>query len=899
MNSKIKIYTYKDPKNLEKRDFYKDVYKHPNLCASETLKLGLTRREKNREKSRRYDYGHICSVDSLIREIYKEWMDPVTQIRQMNSLTKYINKINNKELKESFKFNKSEILNSLRFIIEMGIEIESINPKNIVIKELKLLYSNVLKNEEWNYLNNEIEIDKEYLEVCFGKILEDEKDRYSKENKQLDIDIKKIENIDFNKIVIHGLHRFTPIIFKMIDDLQSKSIDIIFIINYLEEYPEIYKTWEEVYSWSGVSIESSDELLTDRYNLGKSIGELLNGNIEEFNNKNIDFMEFNNISSFADYVSSKYKETRECNIEGELESIGNISKMKEQFYSAKMEDINNILKQYHPDQFGDKHFLAYPIGQFILSIYNMWDNDRKKLIFDSKNLKQCLSLGFFNSKKYNCLDIYNKVESYYVNLEIKEDNDIIQLEEQIKSLYEKIKKINMVEAEKGARTTLRRFSFYNLQGDELKYLYNKLNIINNIGNEIFKDTEGNIEFYKHYKRLIDTIRSNVEEDDIINQEKEILDELEIRFKELDKIEVEGSIENIKDSLHFYLKRIEDLDSEKHQASWIVRNLEHLDGGVLLEEVDSKNKAYHLCLIGDIDMNASVKELLPWPLTLKFFEDIESMKNRHISVIKSYEERSNFLRYCLFYGTFFLNSRLIISYIKNYEEEINYPYYLLNMLGVKFEKEREEHFASQMELSSKGTSSYRKVLRKPIKENKVKNFMYCEYKYFIEDVLEGDTFFSNQYTQNLYYRTLLLDQSIKTIRKKGYINKKTIQEVVKSVNKNLKNNYFSLWKESIFKDAYANVVSQIEKHKDKLLDVRSFNKDYLEIRNKFIYAKLDDENNSNLLKNLHNITNNEYSLEKSKIMKTLMYSNDLNKVNNINKCEICGLSEICLERYRYM
>lgn len=898
MTDKIKILTYKDPKKIEKREFYKDICKYPNLCASETLKMGLTNKKKG------LNYGYICSIDSLVKELYRDWLDPVNQIKQMNSLTKYINNISNINLRKSFRFNKSEILNSLRFLLEMDVKPESINESNKVIRQFKSIYSQIVKEYEWKYLEETEKINQTSLKRSFENILDEEKKRYTKEEISLHINETNIKSSRFDKIVINGLHRFTPIIFRMIDDLiQQADVSIIFVINYLDEYPEIYKTWEEVYAWTGLPIKASNEKLVDRNNLGKSLGELLNGNIKKFSNNNIQFIKYDNISSFADKVSNSYKATinRDDKV-GQLKTVGNISKMKEQFYSAKMEDINNLLKQYHPVQFGDKHFLAYPIGQFILSIYNMWDNDEKKLLIDSKSLKQCLSLGFFNTNKYNCLDIYNRLESYYLNLKIRENHSIKELRNNIEILKRQILELDEAEIKKRSSTTLRRFSFYNISIDELEHFNKKVGIIDDIGNEIFKDTNGRINFYKHYRDLINVIKSNIDIENLTKKEKEMIEELDNRFKKLESVEVEGDIDNVRDSLHFYLNRIEDIEANEHQASWIVRNLEHLDGGVLLE--GKGNKTYHLCLIGDIDMNAPVKEILPYPLTIKFFNELNTPKktnqleNRHLSIMKSYQERPNFLRYCFFYGTFFLNSKMVVSYIKNYHEDVNLPYYLLRMLGIEFEDESQG--IHELKLKSIGTNTnvvYKNSLKNPIQEDEVKNFLYCEYKYFLEDVLEGDTFFYNEFSQKKYYETLLLYASVNRI-KNG--DKNTTENIVESQNERFKNNFFPIWKEAIFKDAYKKIVGTINsKDRDDILNNETFDEDYFNLRKKFIYARLTDKENEekNLISNLHHINNRRFMIYKRQISQKLMDSTPLIRADSSEKCKYCGVSGICLERYR--
>ena len=63
--------------------------------------------------------------------------------------------------------------------------------------------------------------------------------------------------------------------------------------------------------------------------------------------------------------------------------------MDEQLYAANSE-VNNILKIYFPEQFGERAFLDYPIGHFFLSITNMWDpNSQSLCIKDINDLYAC------------------------------------------------------------------------------------------------------------------------------------------------------------------------------------------------------------------------------------------------------------------------------------------------------------------------------------------------------------------------------------------------------------------------------------------------------------------------------------------------------------------------------
>ena len=123
--------------------------------------------------------------------------------------------------------------------------------------------------------------------------------------------------------------------------------------------------------------------------------------------------------------------------------------MRQQFYIVNTEEVNNILKQYHPEQFGNRHFLAYPIGQFILSLYNMWDDKLATLKIDGNHLKECLSIGFFQQpNRPNPLEIYRKIEFYYEHLSIEDNYTIDKLLDKLKILKDNIHELDKRESVK-------------------------------------------------------------------------------------------------------------------------------------------------------------------------------------------------------------------------------------------------------------------------------------------------------------------------------------------------------------------------------------------------------------------------------------------------------------------
>lgn len=85
---------------------------------------------------------------------------------------------------------------------------------------------------------------------------------------------------------------------------------------------------------------------------------------------------------------------------------------------------------------------------------------------------------------------------------------------------------------------------------------------------------------------------------------------------------------------------------------------------------------------DRDMNMTVNDQLPWPLTDEFIRVAYSPIDLQFQVYyTALGERSNFLRYALFYGLCYNRCDVRLSYVKQYGDETTEPYALLSILGL--------------------------------------------------------------------------------------------------------------------------------------------------------------------------------------------------------------------------
>jgi hypothetical protein len=148
-----------------------------------------------------------------------------------------VNKDEQDNIKKTFLFNRDEVFNSIRTMFELNI-----NVQEIVMEKLTP--------------------EQEFIVEIFKKILESEKvkDFALKNNfEEQDISQALIEamqtaksgfdakSLDMDTVVIHGIHQFTPIMLRAIEEI-GKYKKLILLFNYQKQYKTVYQTWIDIYS---------------------------------------------------------------------------------------------------------------------------------------------------------------------------------------------------------------------------------------------------------------------------------------------------------------------------------------------------------------------------------------------------------------------------------------------------------------------------------------------------------------------------------------------------------------------------------------------------------------------------------------------------------------------------
>ena len=412
---KLKIYTYSDPYKINRESYWDEIKNCPHFCVSQTMVNGLEEIYDNLKSGQQ-----LTTIRILINSLYSNWEDINTRVKQImevdNAITSLsINSENAENIKRSLEFNTTSLVSCIRLFSELNLNAFEMNTSNLN-EDQKLLIDIFKKISEREYTSFKFShiTDAAKIESGIVKALE---------VKHSEIDVSKL-NMD--TVVIHGIHQFSPSMLCAIEDISAYK-NVILLFNYQEQYKSIYQTWYNIYSLFDAKIISKNDnvfrpipLLAPSYVsnvLADNIGKLANGDISNLKNSNdlngqVEIIEFANVTEFAGYAASLFnKAYRQHKISGSSAPI--LSFMPEQMYSASGK-VNDILRAYFPEQFGERHFLDYPIGHFFVSITDMWDPDNEIVKVDNiSDIKECLSAGIISEKHHGqLLNTFNRIEPF-------------------------------------------------------------------------------------------------------------------------------------------------------------------------------------------------------------------------------------------------------------------------------------------------------------------------------------------------------------------------------------------------------------------------------------------------------------------------------------------------------
>lgn len=791
----FKIYTYEDPYKLDKADFWDEISALPHFCGARTLVNGFKDVLGDNIK------GLICPLDDLVKheEVYMQWTDNISlRVQQYSAFSSEFKQLLEKRrISKPFYMaleqNQNHFLEAVRLFIELDISASAIdgskgNPE-------QKLFVHMLKQAQKSALFRFPETpSREKLKeiiVALARAEVEECTGTPQEVKRCERAVGITKRQPFDRIVVHGVHQFSPVQLRLLLAMEKMGMTIIFLFNYQKKYPKIYASWNEIYGCFEVPVRHDTAIReyepltmqTPSNALACALGEICENRnavgsplLRKWYKlyKSIQFVEFANITEYAHFVSNhfdaaiqSYSESRSVMERGNdvWNNAAVLRHLDEQVYTANR-DVHTLLKIYYPEYAKDRHFLSYPIGQFFSAIYRLWDYENGHIIIEANAIKECLSSNILRAAPGEVLlrTFYN-VEILFENVTTYEDfrREIV---EGYARNYDKLA------ATPGTDTLseLKNLSVYNkykVAKKDLLALIRAIEEINEIAAYLFSlgnSHEDFINFGKHFHNLEEFLKQR--ELVLANeQERALITALQLRLDEIkpEHSAFSGTFRDLKEGLYYYLKQKND---EDQGVDWIVKNYEQIDGDILQSKRQfetEQHKVYHFACVSDRDMNMTINDQLPWPLTDEFIHAAYSPIDLQFQVYyTALGERSNFLRYALFYGLCYNRCDVRLSYVRQYGDETTEPYALLAILGLTPKAELVESVKKPVPFSI----SVGQELTKGIKYDRYQmmDMFLCPYRFFLDYVMEDGPVVQGNFLYQKYFENLLIEAVWKRVGK---------------------------------------------------------------------------------------------------------------------------------------
>lgn len=881
----ITIYTYRDPYKLNNEPYWDEIKQCPYFCVSQTLVNGLKYLYK-----KDFVQGRVTTVQNLIESLFKYWESTACIVKQhtdidniiANGLPPILGSSMQENIARAFLFNREEVFKSIRVLFELNINVndvltEKLTPEQIFIVELykQILSSDKKKDFALNYSFDEVQINDAVCNAMRGATRQD-----------LDIG-----SITMDTIVIHGVHQFSPIMLRAIEQIAAYK-KVILLFNYQPQYQNAYQTWIDIYSafdcaitdFGGVEFKPSLDLPISYTSniLADNLGKLICGKANEVTfSHSYEITEFDNMTEFASYVAGVFEAASKADPSNPMEM------MHEQIYAADS-SANDILKIYFPEQFGERQFLDYPLGHFFLAIANMWDAvNNEILITDINDVKECLEAGILKEDYFGQLSsIWRKAASLFEGCSSIDD---------MTSRLKKIRKTQRHLTDATKKEYVSHISYFSLSKEEIAMLEQALTDLDELAAYFYEDFENRSHnFREFYKRLKNYLQQDVLDTHDLGEEfSDIIRRVLERLEEVENIDASASFECLKATMSVYL--VQETKPGK-SANWIVRNFEQIDGDImrsLNEKVKGKPIVYHFACLSDEDIDSVKHATFPWPLTDSFFEIAQEPVDWKYQVyVKARKEYKNFKRYALLFGLEFNRAQFKLSFVKRDGDKEREPYYLLKILGVRknpYEETRMGQFLEDVSSINTTTSTVQVY-----SEFDYYRYRICKYRFLLESIIEKTTIYKDPFLLTKYLEVLLENQ-IKEELQGLPISETVVIERLNDAFDELKK-YFPFVLNVNRMDVINNIRHRLLNGKAKKFAILSSEeRQYMMIRELFIHKQLADPKTfrKNILQDKFPAVSDEKIAEEldETVLKKTRFRKDVDLW-----CQYCSNREFCAAYY---
>lgn len=589
------VYTYTDLRKLKKSENFREIMHYPQVTVSADLKkaMNFSCEHGQMEGLLQGDSSvRITEFRSLAQALNKTWGTDQCKFNEMIILSEFIRREmtlageNRRTL--NWLLGCMRNLGSLLSTITL-LELAEVKPEDISVgddRNLKLMV------DAWRYLaerDPEINQFRMNMSATYSKQIWDPvlRTAFRTETSFADVD----------KIVFHGFYYITPLQEKIMCLLEAAGYQLIYLIPYDRRYPFVYEIWESTYSekrgyppknqWH---MDVSDE--TDPY------GEIFEGK------KNV---EIKNRLKIREYASV-------------MEFVNDVKHIQEAgytFYSSDFKAANKLLKDYFPEEYGERKILSYPIGQFVSVLNNMWDEEQQSVALDEESLIECFSSGWLSvdgtSSRQYLQDLIYIMPFFSGCFTVEEWTNRINLLKTIQKDVIQPFTLDLDADESVSRwqeaidNPLANFSMFSVDEDRLDSILSMIRQLLDMAVSLFGNNQ-TVRVSDHINKLSQILKRHEISDELYQEESEIIGDIFEKFGRPGSFNAQCAPSDIANALNLFLyDRFEEGEIQTNRSG-LINPIYFIDAACI-----RNNSKVHICMCDVNAMPGGNKEYI-WPIS---------------------------------------------------------------------------------------------------------------------------------------------------------------------------------------------------------------------------------------------------------------------------------------------
>ncbi len=578
------VIAYADLDSLDSAPFYDGIRDLPHIAVSYSF---------SRKLQGRHLFNNPITFDRIISSISSDWRSEGSHAFHMCLVSEYIrSRIESAHdehervwLEGCYKSTFS-ILSAIVMLEEADVKPDDLPQRT---RNERFLYG------AWNHLLN----NSSYIQQFHNDIASEQAP---------DVLLSVLEgsgDMSPGKVIVHGFYFFTPIQERILRMIESLGLEPIFLIPYCSRYCHANEIWTELYNRSNryedrVCWELFDTSYSNRF------GEILAGN--KVSGDGIHLIRYQNNMEFVKGM--------------ELFREGDSA-----IYSPLQREANELLKSFHPEWYGIRNLLSYPVGSFIHALHTMWDSSQKMIRLDPQVVAYCLSTGWISdgcNHSNDYVEDYQKVVSFFDGccsiIEWQHRLNLLHLiDRDVKSQFEPSFSPEGIHRWKRLMgNPFLAFSMFDLEPERLDALVRMINKL--IATVLRLFDGGRRSLADHTSILMDILEQNILDDDVLKEQ------YRIASKVLDCLRIghdSSAFEppDLSNAVNSYLSNEFSMMDEASlgERDW-VSPMFNMEGNV--------TESVHICLC-DFDKMPGSPQWYVWPITsdtIDYIEESQKMRD---------------------------------------------------------------------------------------------------------------------------------------------------------------------------------------------------------------------------------------------------------------------------------